>query len=363
MSGLSISEINEELDFEFFLDRESIAFRKSRGSSGMQFHLKTCPACGDERWRTYMGEDSGLGNCFVCNASFNNLTFVHRYLGFEAKDRWGETFSFLRDVLKEQGWRPKREAVEVEYSEEARLPESISLPTPNGENLTYLEQRGFSGEVSKYFAFRYCQHGWWLFKDEDNKHGSQNFSNRVIIPVFDVYGSLKTFQGRDLGGVSDRKYLFPKMLPGTGRFLLNGQNVMATDSVCMGEGAFDVAAIKVAFDQEASLRHVVPIGSFGKHLSHGALDGRDQLGQFLILKSRGLKNVTIMWDGEKKALLAALDAAKILTGIGLLVRIALLPPGKDPNEVPYDVVRSAYVGAKPWTPALDVKWRLRNPYK
>jgi DNA primase len=184
----------------------------------------------------------------------------------------------------------------------------------------------------------------------------------VIIPVYDLDGDLKTFQGRDVTGKSDRKYLFPKALPGTGRYLLNGQNVIATDHVAMGEGIFDVAAMKIAFDEASDLRSIVPVGSFGKHLSYGDMKGDDQLGRFTALKARGLKFVTIMWDGEEAALIAALSAAKLLTGVGLTARIALLPAGKDPNEIPAADVRKAFYEAQTWTPALDIKWRLRNPY-
>jgi DNA primase len=360
MSRLSFEEVSDELDFEFFLDRESIPNKYGRGVSGMQFNIKTCPECGDSRWRTYMGEETGRGNCFVCGKGFNKLTFVHAHLG---EDNWAHTMNYLNDLLKEQGWRPKREAVAALFDEEVELPTSTALPTENGENLVYLEQRGFSGDICKYFGFRYCQFGWWKFTDDDGAQKTQNFSNRVIIPVYDLDGKLKTFQGRDLHKDSDRKYLFPKALPGTGRYLLNGQNVVATDSACMGEGGFDVAAIKLAFDEEQDLRHVVQIGSFGKHLSYGSEDADDQLGRFNKLRQRGLKNVTIMWDGEKAALVAALNAAKLLTGIGMTARIALLPAGKDPNEVSPSVVRAAYYTAKTWTPALDIRWRLRNPYR
>lgn len=360
MARLDFQEVSNELDFEFFLDRESIPYKYGRGVSGMQFNIKSCPSCGDDRWRTYMGEETGLGNCFVCSKPLNKLNFIHEYVGTE---KWRDTMIFAEDLLKEQGWRPKREAIVAIFDGEVELPNSIALPTEDGENLQYLESRGFDGDISRYFGFRYCQFGWWKFNDDDGSQQTQNFSNRVIIPVYDLDGKLKTFQGRDLGGNSLRKYLFPKALPGTGRYLLNAHNVTATDSACMGEGGFDVAAIKVAFDQDQALRSVVPIGSFGKHLSYGSEDADDQLGRLNMLKQRGLKNLTIMWDGEELALVAALNAAKLITGIGMTARIALLPFEKDPNEVTPEIVRDAYYAAKVWTPGLDVKWRLRNPYR
>lgn len=355
---IDAEEIKRELDLEFFCQRESLAYKTSRGTSGMQINAKYCPSCGDSRYRVYLNLETGLGNCFKCNQPFNKLSFVHLTLG----TKWPETFHYCGEVLREQGWRPKREVAAAVDMGEVKLPESHELPTPAGQNLVYLEQRGITGTLAKYFGLRWCEYGWFPTFDHEGKPFQQEFSSRVIIPVFDLDGQLKTFQGRDLTGTKDRKYLFPVGLPGTGRYLLNGQNVSLTDEVVMGEGFFDVAATKIALDEEVALRHIVPVGSFGKHLSYGSETGDDQLGRFLQLKHRGLKIVTIMWDGEVDALIAALNAAKILTGIGLKVRIALLPFDKDPNEVPPDVVRQAYYEAQLWTPALDVKWRLRNPY-
>jgi DNA primase len=370
VSAEIFQEIKENLDLEFFFDRESLAFKMGRGASGMQINAKDCPECGDGRWRVYLNADSGLGNCFVCNAPFNKLTFIKKTYGHES---WKDTIKVCQEVMRDQGWRPKRIATVAVDPGEVRLPHSIELPTPEGENLQYLETRGVTGEYAQYFRFRWCEFGFWQFTDDDGTKKIQKFDNRVIIPVYDLDGTLKTFQGRDLappltkvqkelGFFERQKYLFPKGLPGTGRYLYNGQNVIRTDEIAMGEGAFDVAAIKIAFDEDVNLRRVVPVGSFGKHLSYGSPTGDDQIGRLLILKRQGVKKLTIMWDGEEKALIAALDAAKRATSIGLKAYIALLPPGKDPNEVPGEVVRDAYYKATLWTPAIDVKWRLRNPY-
>jgi len=199
---------------------------------------------------------------------------------------------------------------------EVKLPHSEPLPLDTGENLQYLINRGFNDDTARYFNLRWCEYGWWQYKDIDGENKTQEFSNRIIIPITDLDGTVKTFQGRDITGRSDRKYLFPKLLPGTGRYLFNGHNVVATDHVVIGEGVFDVAAIKMALDEDVNLRHIVAVGSFGKHLSYGSNNGDDQLGRFLELKSRGLKTVTIMWDGEAAALTSALSAAKLLRGIG-----------------------------------------------
>lgn len=354
-------EVDKELDLEFFFERESLAYKMTRGGSGMQINAKHCPCCDDSRYRVYLNAETGKGNCFVCNETFSKSWFVHHTLGHGDKD-WGATVQALKDVLREQGWRPKRTVSAAVDPGPAKLPYSHEIPLPGGENLAYLEQRRVTADLATYFHLRWCQFGWWDAIGNDGKVFQQFFNNRIIVPVYDLDGTFVTFQGRDLTGIHAKKYLFPLGLPGTGRFLLNGQNVQATEDVVMGEGVFDVIALKAAFDEVPEMRNLVPIGSFGKHLSYGSPDGNDQLGRFIKLKATGIKRVTIMWDGEEKALVAALNAGKLLTKIGLVVRIALLPPFKDPNEVLPEVVRQAYYEAKVWTPKLDVLWRLKNPY-
>lgn len=355
-------EVRDYFDVESWLEDEGIAFKKSRGSSGMQINLQECPNpdCGDRRWRTYLNADTGLGKCFVCNEGLNKpkLVMFTQGVGF------GTALKIMREYNAKMGYRPKKKVeIAVEMNCEIRLPISVELPTPEGKNLDYLESRGFSGDIARYFHLRYCQNGWWMFKKEDGSQGSQDFSNRVIIPVFDLDGMLKTFQGRDIGGTSQAKYLFPKGLPGTGRYILNGHSVMKAKRVVMGEGIFDVAAIKVAFDPDPTLRSVVPVGSFGKHLSYGDMNGDDQLGRFVQMRRNGLEEVTIMWDGGKKELVSALNAAELLRKLGLRLRIAILPEGKDPNEIPPEAVRECFNQAETYSPALAVKWRLRSPYK
>jgi DNA primase len=298
-------------------------------------------------------------NCFKCDTGFNKLKFINLALGLS----WAETFKHCHEVMKEQGWKPKRVTSMAVEHETAKFPDSYELPTPAGQNLVYLEARGITGETAKYFHLRMCESGWWNFKKEDGSRGGQKFDGRLIIPIYDLDGTFVTFQGRDVTGTDlERKYLFPKLLPGTGSFLLNGQNALRAKRVLMVEGFFDVAAAKLALDEEVALRDVVPIGTFGKHLSYGALDGDDQLGRLLRLKAQGLEEVTLMYDGERPALNSALNAAKLIKRAGLQARVALLPFKKDPNEVMGAIVREAFWKAQPYTLKLDATWRLRSPY-
>lgn len=361
-----LDELLDAIDMEYYMDREAIEYRSGMGSSGPQLNLRTCPVCGGNDWKVYIGSETGLGNCFhgSCGATFNKWSFIKAHLGDPGMPA---IRAHIIDVAREMGWRPPvKIARAVELNTSFELPYSVPLPLEDGQNLKYLEERGVTGELAAYFHLRYCHDAWYNYTDPEGKRKGQNFGGRVIIPVFDLAGNLATFQGRDITGEADLRYLFPKALPATGRFIYNGHNALGAKAVCAGEGAFDTIAIKAAFNLEPGLREVVPVGTFGKHLS-GTLDGRsstdDQLGAIIEMRTRGLQEWTTMWDGEPAALEDAIKASDQIRKIGVRPYVALLPKGKDPNEVPPATVIQAYMRRVHLTPGNAVMLRLKNPYR
>ncbi len=334
-----LQEAIATLDIEAWLDREGVRYRPTRGSSGAQLNVKECPVCGNSNYKVYLNSATGLGNCFHgdCETKFNKWKFISAHLGLSHR----EAIEHIKAVAREQGWRPPRKkAMAVNLTaQELKLPESIALPH-GGRNLKYLDNRNITGEVAAYFELRFSHRGKFDYLDENGRPLTQDYANRIIIPVFDLQGDLVSFQGRDITGTADKKYLFPPGFASTGTHLYNGHNAIGAEHVVIGEGVFDVAATKIALDGEMALREVVPIGSFGKHLSAG--DGDSQLAKLMQLKEGGLRIVTIMWDAEKAAIKDAVAAAKLLKGRGFVARVALLPKGRDPNEVAASEVRAAF---------------------
>src|SRR3954466_8393116 len=95
-----IGEIMQALDIEQWCEDEGISFKKSRGHSGMQLNLKECPECGDRRYRTYLNAETGVGNCFICNQTYNKYTFIRSHLGASN----GEVMKRIKADLAQQGW-------------------------------------------------------------------------------------------------------------------------------------------------------------------------------------------------------------------------------------------------------------------
>jgi DNA primase len=355
MATEDLGELLDAIDMESWLDREGVTYRITRGNRGVQLNVKECPCCGNSNWKVYLNQDSGLGNCFSgdCEVHFNKWAFIKASLGTPPA---GAVVEHVKQVAKEQGWRPARKAViAVNLNTDLILPESVALPH-NGRNLKYLENRNITADVARYFALRMSVNGVFRYKDTDGSSKVQSYAKRIIIPLFDLSGDLVSFQGRDITGLAPRKYLFPPGFASTGAHLYNGHNANGADHVVIGEGAFDVMATKIALDGQSELRRIVPIGSFGKHLSHG--DDDSQLAKLLKLQEGGLKTVTIMWDGEQRAIEDAIETGLLLRKYGFVARIAVLPKDKDPNEVAPSVVRDAFWKAQVVNEAVAVRLRL-----
>jgi DNA primase len=348
----TLGEILEKLDITSYFDREGIEYKETHGTRGMQLNVKECPVCGGDKWKVFINADSGLGNCFSgsCEAKFNKYSYIKAHTSLSGKS----LFEHIEAVGIEIGWRPPRKTSATFRSDlkDLVIPASIALPH-KGRNMKYLENRGISTDVAAYFRLRICIKGWFKYL-VGSEERYMPFHQRVIIPIYNEDGKLVSFQGRDITGKAEKKYLFPPGFAATGAYLFNAHNVVDTKRVVVGEGVFDVMAIKIALDADESLRDVVPIGSFGKHLSV------DQLVKFQQFRERGVEEVTFMWDGELVATDDAIDAAIKLRSLGFRVRVALLPTNKDPNEVAPEVVRQAFYSAELLTATSAIALKMRR---
>ena len=354
-----LQELIDKFDLELWLDDEGVDYSLTSGSSGEQINIKTCPRCGGSSNKVFLNRETGLGNCFhgscVGEPGFNKFTFIKHYTG--------ETGKVVVDIFKDQaeqhGWRPKREkkAVTVTIPEHIKLPDNYALPI--GErNIKYLTQRNITKESTKYFDLRYCKEGKYWYDDlVKEKRAYQKYDQRVIIPIYDETGKLVTFQGRDITKTADRKYLFPPMLPSTGRYLYNAHNV-DTKSVVMGEGVFDVIAIHQALKQYKLDSELTAIGSFGISFATGE---NQQLSVLNKLIEKGVESLTFAWDGSIKAISQAMRYALIVQSrTSIEIKVALLPLDKDPNEISPSALINAIALAKPITKHMYLEYRLRN---
>lgn len=355
----NLKKMLDDLDIRDYLDTQGIVYKTSRSRKGTQIILKECPVCGSDSWKVYLNEQSGLGNCFAGDhppgENFNKWSFVKAASGAASNKSVIDHIEGYMDAL---GYVIERDRTETTFKAMSGLPEPIAkMPASDGGISTYLFERNISAKTCGYFKLHYSHDG--VFRYElDGKDGVQDFHHRVIIPVFDITGELKTFQGRDVTGTKQDKYRFAVGMPASGAFLYNGHNAFGKSHIVVGEGAFDVWSIQ-QFLWSQGMDDVEAVGTFGKHLSQTSDDGDDQLSAFLMLRDAGLKSVTFMWDPELAATRDALKACDLLSQYGIACRLATLPKGIDPNEATASEIGKALAQAQPYSKALQMKMRLK----
>ncbi|HHK9619230.1 TPA: DNA primase, partial [Klebsiella pneumoniae] len=262
MTMSDLKELLSELDFEQWLDMEGIIYRRGGVSArGREVNIKECPVCGSTNWKVYFNLTNNVGKCFAGDhpeeIQFNKLVFLKHYSG-KSRRAFEE---YVHNALLSQGWAPKKEEVvlasAVELEGPVALPRHYELPI-DGRLPDYLVERNITPELAKYFDLRYCVEGKHAYVDPytDQVKG-QAFDMRILIPIYDLNGVMKTFQGRDVTGAAERRYLFPMQLPASGRFLYNGHNAVGKQTVVVCEGAFDVMGVKRAIFDEETLRDYV----------------------------------------------------------------------------------------------------------
>lgn len=335
----SIKEMLEDLDMESWLEHEGVHFKLGRGRSGLQANIQTCPSCGDNRWKTYFGLETGAGNCFACDKRFSKWEFIKDQLELTTNR---DVVQAIETFLGMAGKSIKRStSLAVNLKSDLVIPDSTPIETVNHP---YLERRNVDLELAKYHHLRFCESGMFEYMGPFGKMQFQDYSDRIIFPIFDLEGELVSFQGRDITGQAEKKYIFPPGFAATGAHIYNGHNCWRAKKIVMGEGVFDEIAIRDSLDSDDHTRVYGSCASFGKNLSDG--EG-GQVEKLLRLKNEGhLEEVIFMWDAEQKAIEAAVRAALMVKSYGLKARIALLPPGRDPNEVSKDVVLGAIKSAR-----------------
>ena len=236
----------------------------------------------------------------------------------------------------------------------------------------YLRRREFSPETTAAFGLGYAQPGWESFLNRARKKGYpeellaeaglvirrekgggcyDRFRDRLIVPVRDVRGRPIAFGGRVLDD-SLPKYINSPQTPlfhkGSVLFGLDRARAPIGEAgeAIIGEGYFDV----IRAHQEGVENMVCSQGTAFTEV------------QAQVLK-RYTDRVVVAFDSDQAGTAAALKGLAVFLEKNFEVRIALLPPGEDPDSFIRRHSAAAFrklVAAGP--PLLDFKldWLCRN---
>ncbi len=358
-----VEEIKNRLDIVDIVS-ETVDLRRT-GKNYIGF----CPFHDNKRTPAFVVfPETGTWRCFGCNEGGDIFTFVMKREGWDFRqalehlaERAGVTLEPRRGEDAAQ-----REAHQRLYDlmEEAVAFYRHHLHTPAGQQaLAYLHQRGLTDETIETFGLGYAPHAWEAartyftgkgYSDEDllavglltrREDGRiyDRFRHRVMFPIRDARGRAVGFGARTLDPDGVPKYLnspqteiFDKsrLLYGLDKA---GKAIRQRDQVVIVEGYMDVIGL-----HQAGFPHAV--SPMGVALNEG---------QLRTLK-RYTRHMVLALDPDAAGIRATLRSMEVARGAlreadgfrfdprGLLqqenrlkadLRVALLPEGKDPDEI------------------------------
>lgn len=306
----------------------------------------------NEKTPSFMVSPSkGIYKCFSSGKGGNVVTFLMehekisypealRYLAKKYNIEIQEKELTAEDVQQ----RNKRESLlaTVEFAAKQFIEWLWDRDEGKAIGLSYFKERGMNHATIKKFQLGYSLEGRDAFtklaidkgykleylletglskKKEDSNNPFDGFIGRVIFPIHGISGQVIGFGGRSL-----RKDAKAKYLNSPASDIYNKSNVLyglyfakksiTTEEKCyLVEGYTDVISM-----HQSGIENVVA--------SSGTALTKEQIR----LLKRFTKNITVIYDGDKAGIKAALRGIDLILEEGLNTKVLLLPEGEDPDS-------------------------------
>ncbi|HAR55635.1 MAG TPA: DNA primase [Idiomarina baltica] len=317
-------------------------------------HQACCPFHNEKTPSFTVSADKQFYHCFGCGAHGNAIDFIMEFDGLNFPDAVEELASSLGvQVPREEGHDPQKQ-----HQQQAQLKNDTELMAQctrffqhqlkhhaNSEKvITYLKQRGLSGDIVKRFQIGYAPDAWdsllttmgveprarqqlidlKLVNVNDQGRKFDFFRDRVMFPIHDRRGRVVGFGGRviDSDGPkylnSPETRLFHKGQELYGFWNMQ-QRLRRPEQICIVEGYMDVVALA-----QAGIDYAVA--------SLGTATTTEQLQRLFRTSNR----VVCCYDGDRAgrdAAWRALENALPLLKDGIDLSFLFLPEGEDPDSV------------------------------
>jgi DNA primase len=315
--------VKENASFERVLEHYNLTAR----GSGTQRSI-SCPFHPDKRPSCRVEVDRKIFNCFACQASGNILEFVARMEG-DAEDLRAAALKLAEICgIAPAASRGKPDAGARQAAQHSRKGAGRPKPQPEAERpspappappggpinppLTfelkldathpYLAERGVSAETVSTFGLGYCSRGV--------------MAGRICVPIHDAKGQLVAYAGRWPGEPPEgvERYLLPKRFEKS-RVLFNLHRLGRAEHLVVVEGYWSTFRLHALGVPVAAL--------MGSSVS-------DE--QLALLRERGTRHVTVLWDGDDAGRKARERALPALAD-AFFVRAPALPDGQKPDTL------------------------------
>ncbi|MBX4195558.1 DNA primase [Candidatus Parcubacteria bacterium] len=335
----NVEAIKERLSVE-----EVIGSYVQLQKAGQNFKAK-CPFHNEKTASFMISPSRQSYYCFGCGARGDIFTFVKEMEGVDFKqalrtlaDRAGVELTFERG----EGKNDKDKLYSV--LEDATLYFENELKK-SPEALKYLAERGVNEGSIKTWRLGYVPEEWRLLRefmstlghsdevliraglikrseDHKDKEPYDVFRGRIIFPLFDPRGQVIAFSGRALGKDVEPKYLNSPDTPlFTKSEVLYGldkarEDIRRKDYAILVEGQLDLV-----LSHQAGVRNTV--ASSGTAFTEAHLERLKRLSPRIILA----------FDGDTAGVKAAEKSTILALSLGMEVKVAKLPDGKDPADL------------------------------
>ena len=354
MSSTSVEKIKERLGIEEVVSSYIKLDRAGKNLKGK------CPFHNEKTPSFYVTPERGSYHCFGCGAGGDIFTFVQQFEGLDfmgslklLADRAGVKLEFDR-------------ASEIHKSEKERLLAIMEDATVFFEEglahsavaREYLKGRGITEATAKKFRIGFIPADWRLLftylkskkysdvdiekaglikRPEPTDGGKQKeyydrFRGRVMFPISDSSGRVIAFSGRILvdDGKSAKYLNSPDTILFNKSTVLYGidkakQDIRIKNYSILVEGQMDLV-----LSHQAGIKNTVAVS--GTALADTLISKENIVNNLGIVK-RLSNNIILAFDSDNAGRKAAMRSASIAMSLGMDVKIADLPEGKDPADL------------------------------
>ena len=354
MSSTSVEKIKERLGIEEVVSSYIKLDRAGKNLKGK------CPFHNEKTPSFYVTPERGSYHCFGCGAGGDIFTFVQQFEGLDfmgslklLADRAGVKLEFDR-------------ASEIHKSEKERLLAIMEDATVFFEEglahsaaaREYLKGRGITEATAKKFRIGFIPADWRLlftylkskkYTDADiekaglikrpdevvngiRKEYYDRFRGRVMFPISDSSGRVIAFSGRILvdDGKSAKYLNSPDTILFNKSTVLYGidkakQDIRIKNYSILVEGQMDLV-----LSHQAGIKNTVAVS--GTALADTLVSKENIVNNLGIIK-RLSNNIILAFDSDNAGRKAAMRSASIAMSLGMDVKIADLPEGKDPADL------------------------------
>jgi len=319
---------------------------KKRGAN----MIGLCPFHDEKTPSFVVSPAKGIYKCFGCGKSGDSVKFIMEHETYS----YPQALKFLAEkyqiAIEENESTPEEKIIAdrrdslyivLKYAMEFFQDQLFNTDEGRSIGLSYFKERGYHEETIRSFGLGYSPDSWdALYKDATSKGYSVElleqaglikrkedktfdfFRGRVMFPIFNVSGKPVAFGGR----VLKKTERAPKYIntPETEVYIKSRivygishakQEIRRKEETLLVEGYTDVVSL-----YQAGVKNVV--SSSGTSLTP------DQVRQI----KRFSSNITLLYDGDKAGIKAALRGVDILLEQEADVRVIQLPEGEDPDS-------------------------------